>query len=225
MLLSLANVQKAFGEAGQAGHQQVLKSLDLEVAEGEALAITGPSGSGKSTLLNIIGGLERADTGSLIYKGRDLLAFSQAELNTFRNREVGFVFQFHHLLPQLSLLENVLLPTLVDTDREQRAAKRREAEELMERVGIAAYQDKRPAKVSGGECQRAAVVRAIINGPSLLLADEPTGALDGENVDRLAELFLELNREKGLALVLVTHSLELAGKMGRVLELREGKLL
>jgi len=200
----------------------VLDKLDLEVTEGESLAIVGPSGSGKTTLLNMAGGLDHPDGGSVVYRGTDITVYSPAEMDRYRNREVGFVFQFHHLLPQCTLLENVLLPTLLDRHGSREHAGR--AEKLLKRVGIWEHRDKTPSTLSGGECQRAAVVRAMINAPSLLLADEPTGALDSGNVEALAGLLLELNREDNVTLVVVTHSLSLASKMGRILELKEGRL-
>lgn len=222
MLLSLKDVSKGFGVAGDPSRRMVLDRLSLDVGKGEQLAILGPSGSGKTTLLNLIGGLDHPDEGSLEYLGRDLKGYSREEIDAYRNRNIGFIFQFHHLLPQCTLLENVLIPTLVDKAGNKEKIERAEA--LMKRVGIWDYRDKLPGKLSGGECQRAAVVRAMINSPSLLLADEPTGALDRENVDTLADLLLELNRVDGLTLMVVTHSTQLAGKMGRVLELSGGKL-
>ena len=200
----------------------VLNNLDLEIKQGESLAIVGPSGSGKTTLLNLAGGLDHPDEGSVIYRDADITRWSSSEMDRYRNREVGFVFQFHHLLPQCTLLENVLLPTLLD----RQGSKEHEARagQLLKRVGIWEHRDKTPSMLSGGECQRAAVVRAMINSPSILLADEPTGALDSANVDALTGLLLELNRENHITLVVVTHSLSLAAKMGRTLELKEGRL-
>jgi ABC-type lipoprotein export system ATPase subunit len=222
MLLSLKDVSKGFGVPGDPSRRLVLENVSLEVEEGEKLAILGPSGSGKTTLLNLVGGLDFPDEGSLEFSGRDITAYTREEMDAYRNRNIGFVFQFHHLLPQCTLLENVLIPTLVDKAGKKEKVERAEA--LMKRVGIWDYRDKLPGKLSGGECQRAAVVRAIINSPSLLLADEPTGALDRDNVETLADLLLELNREDNLTLILVTHSIQLAGRMGRVLELSGGNL-
>jgi lipoprotein-releasing system ATP-binding protein len=222
MLLSLTNISKGFGTPGLESYRVVLEHLSLDVEQGESLAILGPSGSGKTTLLNLAGGLDHPDEGNIRFNGRDITGLSAAEMDRYRNREVGFVFQFHHLLPQCTLLENVLLPTLVDPgDREEKAQR---AEMLLKRVHIWDYRDKLPGKLSGGECQRAAVVRAMINAPALLLADEPTGALDRKNVEALADLLLELNREDGLTMIVVTHSSSLARRMGRVLELSDGKL-
>jgi len=221
ILLKLHNISKGF-QSGEDARRVVLDKLDLEVTKGESLAIVGPSGSGKSTLLHLAGGLDHPDEGSVGYRGSEITGYSSKEMDRYRNREVGFVFQFHHLLPQCTLLENVLLPTLPDPDRRKTHAER--AERLLKRVGIWEYRNRLPSTLSGGECQRAAVVRAMINAPSLLLADEPTGALDSGNVDALAGLLLELNREEKVTLVVVTHSLSLASRMGRILELKEGRL-
>lgn len=223
MLLSLKDITKAYGIAGEKTRRLVLDNISLEVEEGEKVAILGPSGSGKTTLLNLIGGLDHPDSGSVSFNGKDLGGFSPAEMDQYRNQNIGFVFQFHHLLPQCTLLENVLIPTLVSGV--PRDEKYERAQSLMDRVGIWAYRDQLPGKLSGGECQRAAVVRAMINSPSILLADEPTGALDKDNVETMADLLLELNREDDLTLLVVTHSSSLAGQMGRVLEISGGKLL
>jgi ABC-type lipoprotein export system ATPase subunit len=224
MLLDLNNISKGFGHPSDASFRPVLESLDLQVEEGERIAILGPSGSGKTTLLNLIGGLDYPDEGSVSFRGKEITGYAKEEMDRFRNQEIGFVFQFHHLLPQCTLLENVLVPTLVNHTRQERQQKSERASELLKRVGIWDYRHKLPGKLSGGECQRAAVVRAMINAPSLLLADEPTGALDRENVDLMAELLLELNQADGLTLLLVTHSLDLANRMGRTLELKQGHL-
>lgn len=224
MLLNLENISKGFGNPSDSSFRPVLESLSLKVDEGESIAILGPSGSGKTTLLNMIGGLDYPDEGGVNFRGQTISGYSREEMDRFRNQEIGFVFQFHHLLPQCSLLENVLIPTLVNHTREEKLVKLERAGELMKRVGIWEYRHKLPGKLSGGECQRAAVVRAMINSPSLLLADEPTGALDRENVETMADLLLELNQSDGLTLLLVTHSMELAKRMGRVLELKNGRL-
>jgi ABC-type lipoprotein export system ATPase subunit len=223
MLLSLNNISKGFGNPGDLTFRPVLTELSLSVDRGERIAILGPSGSGKTTLLNIIGGLDHPDRGEVIFDGTHITRFSTVETDRYRNESIGFVFQFHHLLPQCTLLENILVPTLVQ-GKEKRREKVDRAGELMKRVGIWDYKDQLPGKLSGGECQRAAVVRAMINRPSLLLADEPTGALDRENVDIMAELLLDLNKEDGLTLLVVTHSAGLAERMGRTLELQGGKL-
>lgn len=203
--------------------RKVLDNLSLEINKGDTVAIVGPSGSGKTTLLNIIGTLDKADGGKVLFDGADLEAMNQSQVTAFRNRKIGMVFQLHHLLPQCTLWENVLVPTLPLKTNDEKAEQR--AELLLKRTGIWEQRFQKPAELSGGECQRAAVVRALINGPSLILADEPTGALDHDNALNLIELLLELNREQGTALVVVTHSLELASKMGKVYKLTDGKLM
>jgi len=203
--------------------RKVLDNLSLEVNKGDTVAIVGPSGSGKTTLLNIIGTLDKADGGKVLFDGADLEAMNQNQVTAFRNRKIGMVFQLHHLLPQCTLWENVLVPTLPLKTNDEKAELR--AELLLKRTGIWEQRFQKPAELSGGECQRAAVVRALTNGPSLILADEPTGALDHDNALNLIELLLELNREQGTALVVVTHSLELASKMGKVYKLTDGKLM
>jgi len=224
MLLSLEHINKGFGKQDDSSYRPVLNDLSLQIEEGERIAILGPSGSGKTTLLNLVGGLDHPDEGNVKFRGEDIFGYSSQQIDQFRNRQIGFVFQFHHLLPQCTLLENVLIPTLVQSDKTSRAESARRAETLMKRVGIWEFRNKLPGILSGGECQRAAVVRAMINAPSILLADEPTGALDSENVENMAELLLELNQEDGLTLMVVTHSMELARKMGRTLEIHNGKL-
>lgn len=221
MLLSLKEIIKGFGNP-EASYRRVLDGLSMEVEQGDSIAILGPSGSGKTTLLNIIGGMDHPDQGSVQFRGKEMTGLSPREMDHFRNKEIGFVFQFHHLLPQCTLLENVLVPTI--TEAAGRQEKTARAEALMKRVGIWDYRDKLPGKLSGGECQRAAVVRAMINAPSLLLADEPTGALDTGNVEAMADLLLDLNREDGLTLIVVTHSGDLAGRMEKTMELQNGKL-
>ncbi len=199
----------------------VLKGVDLDLSLGDSLAIVGPSGCGKSTLLHLVGALDRPSSGSVAYKGEDLLAYTPREAARFRNRELGFVLQDHHLLPQCSVLENVLVPTLVHPGGGDAGPR---AVALLERVGLGHRIDRRPAQLSGGERQRVAVVRALINGPSLLLADEPTGSLNQEASETLASLLLELNSEQEMGLIVVTHAMPLAARMGRIMELREGVL-
>ena len=224
MLLELEHIHKGFGHPGESAYRPVLEHLSLTVEEGERIAILGPSGSGKTTLLNLIGGLDYPSSGMVGFRGEEITGYSTEQMDRFRNREIGFVFQFHHLLPQCTILENILVPTLAIRDSGEKERRTQRAEGLMKRVGIWEFRDRLPGKLSGGECQRAAVVRAMINAPSLLLADEPTGALDRENVDRMAELLMELNRDDGLTLLVVTHSADLARRMGKTLELRDGRL-
>jgi predicted ABC-type transport system involved in lysophospholipase L1 biosynthesis ATPase subunit len=217
-IVELTEVAKTYVSPGGA-ETRVLRGVDLRIGQGESVAIVGPSGCGKSTLLNIIGTLDRATSGRVSLNGRDVAPLGERELSAIRSELVGFVFQLHHLLPQLSILENTLVPTLV---REGGAKAEERAKALLGRVGLSARLDHRPGQLSGGECQRAAVVRALINRPKLLLADEPTGSLDRESAASLSTLLSELNREEGVALVLVTHSAELAARAGRVVELRDG---
>ena len=218
-LLELNGVTKAY--EGASDSAAVLNGLDLRVETGETLAIVGPSGCGKSTLLNLIGALDRPTSGDIVFRGRNLLELSDTELAEFRNRSIGFVFQLHHLLPQCSVLENVLVPTLVNKAAEN---PRERASSLLERVGLGDRMTYRPGRLSGGERQRVAVVRALINRPRLLLADEPTGSLSREGAEDLTRLMLELNREEDMTLIVVTHSEAVAGMMDRVLELDDGRL-
>ncbi len=199
---------------------RVLRGVDLTVDAGATVAITGPSGSGKTTLLNILGTLDRPDSGHVTLNGEDLLNLEGRRLARFRARRIGFVFQDHHLLPQLTVLENVLIPSMVE--RPPGAEKR--ARLLLERVGLTDRLHHRPGQLSVGERQRTAVARALINSPAVLLADEPTGSLDRENAQRLGKLLVELNEEERTVLVVVTHSTRLAGEMETVLNLRNGSL-
>jgi ABC-type lipoprotein export system ATPase subunit len=221
MLLELDHLTKTYASPDGGPAVDVLRDVSLRLDAGEAVSIIGPSGSGKSTLLNIMGALDRPTTGTVRLDGRDLGGFKEKELAAMRNKQIGFIFQLHHLLPQCTVLENVLLPTLTGRTT---AADRARAERLLERVGLKHRLGHRPGQLSGGECQRVAVVRALINEPKLLLADEPTGSLDHSAATNLGHLLLELNKEEGVALVLVTHSLELAKRLPRTVELRDGIL-
>jgi len=203
---------------------EVLAGLDLAIEHGESIAIVGPSGSGKSTLLNILGGLLAPSSGSVKIAGVSLSQLDANGLAALRNREIGFVFQSHHLLPQCTALENALLPSLANTSKSDRAEANERARSLLEDVGLGHRLDHHPARLSGGECQRVAVVRALINRPRLLLADEPTGSLDARNAEQLGELLCELNAAQGVSLVTVTHADHLASRMQRAFDLRDGVL-
>jgi len=223
MILELRDVHKGYASPEGTGSLEVLRGIDLSVESGESLAVVGPSGSGKSTLLNLMGALDRPTAGEVRFRGERLSEMGERELARLRNREIGFVFQLHHLLPQLTVLENVLLPTLPagrggDPEAHERARR------LLDRVGLGERLRHRPVELSGGERQRTALVRALINRPSLLLADEPTGSLDAEASGALGDLLAELNREEAVTLIVVTHSDALARRMARRLELRSGRL-
>ena len=221
-LLQLKNIYREFPAAEGGVPLRVLRGLSMEVARGESIAVVGPSGCGKSTLLNLIGTLDQPTDGAIAFDGRDLIALSDAELALLRNREMGFIFQSHHLLPQCTVMENVLIPTLAHgraTDDDEERAQR-----LLDRVSLGERLSHRPGQLSGGERQRVAVVRALINEPQLLLADEPTGALDQSTADNLGQLLLELNEEENVTLITVTHSEKLATRMARTLELKDGQL-
>jgi lipoprotein-releasing system ATP-binding protein len=205
----------------RSGSLSVLRDATFELQRGEALAVMGPSGSGKSTLLHILGTLDRPTTGSIRLEGKDPFALPERELADFRNRHIGFVFQDHHLLPQCSVLENVIIPTLVGDDQGDVEGW---ARQLLERVGLSGRLDHRPAELSGGERQRVAVARALIRHPVLLLADEPTGNLDRHTALAVAELLLELHRQEQTVLVVVTHSLELARNFPRQMDMIDGTL-
>jgi len=220
MALTVSHLAKEYPT--RAGALRVLDDVDLALAPGDAVAVMGPSGSGKTTLLQILGTLDRPTSGSVTLDGVDPFALGEAELADFRNRRVGFVFQDHHLLPQCSVLENVLIPTLVC--REVPADIAKWARELLERVGLGHRLDHRPAELSGGERQRVALARALILRPRLLLADEPTGNLDAKLARDIGKLLIELHRQEQTHLVVVTHSPHLAEMMPRVLRMSEGRL-
>jgi len=224
-LLKLEHVSKNYRAAEGSAPVTVLRDVSLEVAPGESLAIIGPSGSGKSTLLNIIGTLDHADSGHVWLGKKDLSAQDEHTLAAIRNHEIGFIFQAHHLLPHCTVWENVLVPTLAEKSSSSTDGAEKRAEHLLKRVGLGERLHHRPGQLSGGERQRVAVVRALINRPNLLLADEPTGALDRASADELAKLLGELNREENVTLIVVTHALDLARQMQRVFEFQNGQLV
>lgn len=220
-MLRVNKVSKSFHQRGV-----VLNDLDLIVNEGDSVSISGPSGSGKTTLLNIIGLLDKPDSGEVVFKGKSILNYNPEESAVYRNKNIGFVFQDHLLLPYLTVRENILLPLLAskmsDSDYKKKVD---ESMHLMQKTGIPDLADKYPFQISGGEAQRVTLVRALVNKPSLLLADEPTGSLDRKNSVNLGDLLVQMNKDYGITLLLATHSQELADKMKTRYSLSEGKLV
>ena len=217
-LVELQSVSKRYGD------RVILDGVDFELGAGQRLAIVGPSGSGKSTLLNVIGLLDEPDEGSYAFDGSNVSGLSEGDKAGLRSRSIGFIFQLHHLLPQLSVLENVTLPAHALATKPDRGEMDSRGRELLERVGLKGQENKLPGQLSGGERQRVAVVRALINRPRLILADEPTGALDRANADGLTNLLLDLNRAEKTALMIVTHDETIARVIGSVRQIRDGKL-
>ncbi len=216
-VLQIQDIHKSFATANRS--VDVLAGISLGMDRGESLAVMGPSGSGKSTLLHLVGTLDRPSTGGIRINGKDPFALKEPELARFRNEVIGFVFQDHHLLPQYSVLENVLMPSLAF----KRGNLESRARELLDRVGLAHRLDHRPAELSGGERQRVAIARALINQPELLLCDEPTGNLDQRTAETVADLLFELHRQENNLLIVVTHGPALAARCGRVFELLNGR--
>ena len=219
-MLKLKSVHKSFRHNGNT--IDVLKGIDVIVEQGDSLALIGASGVGKSTLLNIMGALEKPTSGSVVFKGKNISEFNEPELCRLRNREVGFVFQFHHLLPEFDAFENTIMPALIC--RKGRKESRERAEKILVKVGLADRLNHRIGELSGGEQQRVAIARALIMKPALLLADEPTGNLDSNTGNEIIDLLLQLKEEEGLSMVIVTHNQQLAKKMTNVTEILDGRL-
>jgi ABC-type lipoprotein export system ATPase subunit len=220
-MLSVNKISKSYIQRGK-----VLEELSLAVNPGETISIMGPSGSGKTTLMNIIGLLDKPDSGEVTFNGIAISGFSEDESAVYRNKNIGFVFQEHLLLPYLTVYENICLPLLAHKDpKNDQSDKENFISRLMENTGISGLRDKLPSRISGGEAQRVALVRSLVNKPSMLLADEPTGSLDSDNAHKLGDLLLSINREYGTAIIIATHSPELAAKMSRKLLIENGKLI
>lgn len=219
--LRVENLRKEFRKKG--GVIEVLRGISFTLERGETLAVVGVSGAGKTTLLQIVGTLDKATSGSVLFDGQDVTSMPDEDLAGFRNRKVGFVFQFHHLLPEFDARENVMLPCLIAGMSWDKAGKK--AEDLLSEVGLGERFTHRIGELSGGELQRVAICRALAMGPEILLADEPTGNLDRETASGIAELLGTLNRSMNLSLVVVTHNLELAGRMHRILKIDDGRIV
>ena len=215
-MIQVRDISKSYGNL------QVLSDINLDIMKSEIVSIVGPSGAGKTTLLQIIGTLERPDSGKVLYDGEDVMSLKDARLAKFRNRNIGFVFQFHQLLPEFTVVENVAMPALIGGS--SRAAAFSKAKELIEYLGLADRADHKPAQLSGGERQRAAVARALVNSPRVVLADEPSGSLDSHNRRELHKLFFDLRRDMGHTFVIVTHDESLAADTDRILHMRDGHI-
>lgn len=224
MILELNNISKKYEVPGSGDFRTILNEISFEIQKGDAKAIIGPSGSGKSTLLNIMGTLDKPNSGSVIMNGVEINSLSENELAKIRNRHIGFVFQMHHLLPQLNLIENILVPT-IPIRKSSTINFQERAMDLLDFVGLSDKIHQRPGQMSVGECQRAALVRALINQPEVLLADEPTGSLDQESALQIGKLLSKINTEQGVAIIVVTHSEDLANNMKDIFHLNNAKLI
>ena len=216
-MIEARNIVKRYGDL------EVLRGVDLDIAQGEIVSIVGPSGAGKTTLLQIIGTLDTPQQGEVRYEGKNVLALKDKQLAHFRNRNIGFVFQFHQLLPEFTMLENVAIPALLGGDNRKEAMDR--ARQLLERMHLGDRLDHKPSQLSGGECQRVAVARALINNPKVILADEPSGSLDTQNKQELHQLFFDLRNELGQTFVIVTHGEGLAAQADRTMHMRDGMIV
>lgn len=215
-MIEIKNIYKSFGEL------EVLKGVNLSVKKGEIVAIIGKSGAGKTTLLQIIGTLDRPSKGQIIIGGTDVFALKDKELAAFRNKHIGFIFQFHQLLPEFTALENVCIPAMIAREKENQYKPR--AEKLLQELGLAERMGHKPNELSGGEKQRVAAARALMMSPDIILADEPTGSLDEKNKKELSDLLLQLRKEYGQTILLVTHDKELAGIADRIIEIKDGRI-
>ena len=224
MIVKLDNIHKSYLVGASNIKNDVLKDISLSMDTGEYMTIIGPSGCGKSTLLNIIGTIDKPSSGSVLFDGNKIENYTEHQLANIRNQEIGFIFQSHHLLPQLNLIENILLPTIPIKDRSQKKLALERAHMMLEEVGLSKNIHQFPSQLSGGECQRVAVVRALINQPKLILADEPTGSLDEESTMSIGNLLTHINKEYNTALIVVTHSISLANMIGNIFNLTGGKL-
>lgn len=216
-MIQANNIHKSFGKL------EVLKGVDLNIKTGEIVSIVGPSGAGKTTLLQIIGTLDKPDTGRVVIKQTDFSKLNERELAVFRNKEIGFIFQFHQLLPEFTALENVMIPGLIAKKNPKEVE--RKAKELLAYLQLSEREEHKPAELSGGEKQRVAVARALINEPSVILADEPSGSLDSKNKEELHRLLFDLRDKFNLTVVIVTHDKELSGLSDRILEMRDGMII
>jgi lipoprotein-releasing system ATP-binding protein len=217
MLLVAKNISKSYGKLA------VLKSVDLSIAASEIIAIVGASGAGKSTLLHLLGTLDKTDTGNIIFDGTDFTKLNDKALSAFRNQHMGFIFQFHHLLPEFTALENVCIPAYIAKENKADADAR--GLKLLTQLGLADRAEHKPSELSGGEQQRVAIARALINQPSIIFADEPTGNLDSNNANEINDLFLKIRKEMGVAIVIVTHNIALANIADRQLHMKDGNLI
>jgi ABC-type lipoprotein export system ATPase subunit len=224
-MLQLNNIVKSYINPGNNEIRKVLDDISLTIESGNSIAIVGPSGSGKSTLLNIMGTLDSPTTGNILFRGQEISSLPEQALANIRNQHIGFVFQMHYLLPQLSLIENVLVPVIPQKNKDKRKSASSRALDLLQTVGLSDRIHQLPGQLSVGECQRAAVVRALINEPELLLADEPTGSLDQQSAAQMGELLSDINKNFGVTTIVVTHSTELANKMKVIYNLINSKLI